>query len=922
MRSRITTAVVVLALVGSASQLFAQTRTGIITGTVTDDSGAVLPGVTVTLTSEALIAGTSVATTDPQGTYRFVALLPGSYDIKFEIAGFTSTTRADIRVQSAFVATVNVVMGVGGVQEAVVVSGASPIVDITSNVVSTRIDRDHLDHIPSGRDIWVVAEQVPGVVQDRYNIGGTESAQQSSGTIHGASGQQEFQFDGLTNNWPGGTGGAVMVYFDYDSFEEVQVVTNAAPAEVGTAGLYINMVTKSGGNDLHGSATFLYEPGEWQSNNVSSELKAQGLQKANPVEHIYNIAPTLGGPIVRNRAWFFGSFLRYDINTQVLGVTRPDGSPALDVNHQTNTLGKVTAEVTRNHRVMGMYYFNYQNRFYRRSGCCDFVGEEASWRQIEPAHIVQGQWTASLANDMLLETRLGYVTHVFPLGEQPNLPPDAISRIDDLLSTMTGAANTYHWHTAPRTQFDISLSRSVPSFLGARHDFKVGGDFSKQHTYYDRHTRQDIELHYRNTAPAFVLLRRPISGQYSGTTTASMFLQDSIAVGRLTINPGIRFEYFNGYNPAQGSPAGIYFPTTEFPELKNVPDWKNVLPRFGATFDLTGDGKTALKAAFNKFTQREGGRLPETLNPNSPVTETRNWEDRNSNNLAEFDELGPVTARTGGVGTSLDPDTSRPLIREVTAGVDRELAPQLSVSAMYYHRKNYNWMGQINRAVPADRFTPVTVQAPDGTSITAYNQDPATLGMVDRVITNISEFYENYHGLEITARKRLASRWQMLAGYTFGRHKGFLVEGISTDVNNPNNLINIRDRVHGQDRTHIVKLNGTYVLPMDIMFSANYRYYTGQPLTRTFQARLNQGFVNIPLEPRGTFRYPNVSILDLRASKMFRINNWTVEGMIDLFNALNAGTVTAQVTTVGPTYGRPSRLLSPRIVGIGARIKF
>jgi hypothetical protein len=288
--------------------------------------------------------------------------------------------------------------------------------------------------------------------------------------------------------------------------------------------------------------------------------------------------------------------------------------------------------------------------------------------------------------------------------------------------------------------------------------------------------------------PAYVVLRRPIKGQYSGTTTASLFLQDSIAIGRrLTINPGVRFEYFNGYNPAQGSPAGIYFPATQFAELKNVPNWKNVLPRLGVTFDLTGDGKTPLKAAYNMFTQQEGGRLPETLNPNSPVTETRNWDDRNGNNLAELDELGPVTARSGGVGTRLDPDTTRPLIREATLGVERELGPQLSLAATYYYRKNYNWMGQINRAVPSDRFTPVDVRAPDGTTITAYNQDPATLGMVDRVITNITEFYENYHGFEITARKRLANRWQLLAGYTVGRHKGYLVEGISTDVNNPNN---------------------------------------------------------------------------------------------------------------------------------------
>lgn len=921
-RFRPTTAILALSMMASATLLSAQTRTGTISGTITDTSGAVLPGVAVTLTSQALIAGTSATTTDTEGVYKFVALLPGTYDVKFELAGFATTTRTGIRVESSFVATVNVVMGVGSLEEVVTVSGGSPVVDTTSNVISTRLDRNLLDHIPSGRDIWVVAEQVPGVVQDRYNIGGTESAQQSSGTIHGASGQQEFQFDGLTNNWPGGTGGFVMVYFDYDSFEEVQVVTNSAPAEVGTAGLFMNMVTKSGGNEFHGTVTFLYEPGAWQSNNVSSELRALGLNKANPVERIFNFAPALGGPIIRNKAWFFGSYLRYDIDTQVLGVTRPDGSPALDVNHQTNALGKITTQLTPNNRLMGMYYFNYQNRFYRRSGCCNFVAEEASWRQIEPAHIVQGQWTSMLPSNTLLEARVGYVTHVFPLGEQPGLPADAISRIDDILSTMTGAANTYHWHTAPRTQVNVSLSRSVASFLRARHDLKVGGDFSKQHTYYDRHTRQDIELHHRNGAPAYVILRRPITGQYSGTTTASLFLQDSIAIGRMTINPGLRFEYFNGYNPAQGSPAGIYFPVTQFPELESVPNWKNVLPRLGITYDLTGDNKTALKAAYNHFTQQEGGRLPETLNPNSPVTETRNWEDRNGNDLAELDELGPVTARSGGVGTSLDPNTTRPRIREASAGIDRELGSQLSVTATYYYRKNYNWMGQINRAVPADRFTSVEVQAPDGTTVTAFNQDPATLGLVDRLITNIPEFYENYHGFEVTGRKRLANRWQLLAGYTLGRHRGYLVEGIATDVNNPNNLINIRNRVHGQDRTHIVKVNGTYILPMDILFSANYRYYTGQPLTRTFQVRLNQGFVNIPLEPRGTFRYPNVSILDLRFSKLFKVNNWSVEGMVDLFNALNAGTVTSQVTTLGVSYGRPSRLLSPRIVGVGARFKF
>ncbi|MFB0519731.1 MAG: carboxypeptidase regulatory-like domain-containing protein, partial [Acidobacteriota bacterium] len=325
-----------LLMVAFGGLLFGQTQTGTITGRVADETGAVLPGVTVTLTSEALITATKVTTTNEYGVYKFIALPPGSYDVKFELEGFGPSEQRGIKISAYFVARVNVVMTMAALEEVITVTGEAPAVDVSSNVISTSVDRDLLDHIPSGRDIWVIAEQVPGVVQDRYNIGGTESAQQSAGFLHGSQAQQEFSFDGLSNNWPGGHGGYVMVYFDYDSFEEVQALTSAAPAEIGTGGLYMNMITKSGGNDFHGTTTFLYEPGSWQGNNVTQEMEDIGITTANPVEHIFNFSPTLGGPIIKNKMWFFGSYLRYDINTQILGMLRPDGTPEVDVNHQTN----------------------------------------------------------------------------------------------------------------------------------------------------------------------------------------------------------------------------------------------------------------------------------------------------------------------------------------------------------------------------------------------------------------------------------------------------------------------------------------------------------------------------------------------------------------------------------------------------------
>ncbi len=271
---------------------FAQTETGTITGTVTDQSNALLPGVAVTLTSRALIGGSRTTTTTGTGTYNFIALPPGSYDLKFELAGFKAMTRSGIQINANFVATVNMSMGVEALSETVSVTGESPVIDSKSALTATTLDKGLLDNIPTGRDIWVLTEEVAGTVPDRYNVGGTESAQQSTFAIHGATAQQDYSINGLSMNWPGGAGNYTMFYFDYDSFDEVQVETAGAPAEVSVGGLYMNMITKSGSSDFHGGTTLMYEPGKLQGNNVTDELKAQGITTANPIEHIVDFEPT------------------------------------------------------------------------------------------------------------------------------------------------------------------------------------------------------------------------------------------------------------------------------------------------------------------------------------------------------------------------------------------------------------------------------------------------------------------------------------------------------------------------------------------------------------------------------------------------------------------------------------------------------
>lgn len=272
-------------VVASAS---AQTQTGTITGVVIDQQNAVLPGVTVTLNSDALIRPQTTVTNE-RGAYTFIALPPGSYRVKFELSGFAPAERSGIIVGVAVVMTVDQALKLAAVAETVTVSGESPTIDVKSTSKGTNFDSSLLASIPQAREIWSTVEQVPGATMSKFNVGGAESAQQSAMQVHGsAPGQQEYAINGLKLNWPGGNGGATAFYFDHDSFDEINILTNGVSAEVGTGGVYMNMVTRSGGNVLRGGASGFWEHQSFQGNNVTDQLRALGIRKGNPVNFIYD----------------------------------------------------------------------------------------------------------------------------------------------------------------------------------------------------------------------------------------------------------------------------------------------------------------------------------------------------------------------------------------------------------------------------------------------------------------------------------------------------------------------------------------------------------------------------------------------------------------------------------------------------------
>ncbi len=385
-------------LILTASAVDAQVQTGSIVGAVTDNSNSVLPGVTVSVSGERLIGGTQTMVTDASGAYRFDRLPPGDYRVKFELAGFKVIERADIRVNAAFVATVNAKLDVGSVTETITVVGESPTVDTKSNLQQTVMTQEILEGVPSGRDPWSLAKLIPGVQVATYDVGGTQSMQQSSLSAHGSNTNDvSYNIDGATVNWPGGGGGATMLYYDQGMFEEVNYMTSAIPAETLAGGVAINMVTKEGGNTWRGNLRYNFSNDDLQSeNHVDAAQSAAALGQTflgNPTLKTYDFNLSGGGAIVRNRLWVNGTIRKWVVN-KLVNARNPDGSQALDDNDLKNYSGKAVAQITPNQKIGVSYLWNDKIRGHRRDTPPNIMPDVASLVQTNPAQTTQAKYTS------------------------------------------------------------------------------------------------------------------------------------------------------------------------------------------------------------------------------------------------------------------------------------------------------------------------------------------------------------------------------------------------------------------------------------------------------------------------------------------------------------------------------------------------
>ncbi len=963
-RAALGAAVLVGVCLAVPGQAFAQEFRGRINGVVTDASAAVLPGVTVTATSPALIQPQVVVTGD-DGTYRLIALPAGVYEITYELAGFRTFRRRDIRVVIGQTLSVDAKLDVATLEETVTVSGETPIVDTSTTAIGTNFTKELLTEIPNARDVWAAMAQAPGFQMTGYDVGGSHTGTQTGYVTYGVSQQRTTRVEGI--NTTEGTD-ANAGYFDFGSFEEFQLGAAGSGADQDTPGASLNITVKSGGDSFHGQWYSDWEGDATISNNVPDEWTATGgkkdgfvaptggVRRGNQIDEQYDLNGNVGGPIYRGKAWFFTSW-RY--NDQIKFIT---GLPQTAKSTLKNLTVKGTYQLNRNNQLIG--YWNRREKLQAPRDVSTVVPLSAAYYQSSQNYPFKGEWTSVLSDRLFLDVIVGDWRNYFPLRptDEAGLYPNPLQPGRIELNTGQyfdgGANSSYQNQRRRKPQYMASLAYFKDGWRGT-HDFKFGVEGRWEQRMFFRDQPYNLFYRDRGTAVSEIdIYNTPTDGD-NRTTAHGFYVQDNWKVSNnLTLNLGVRFDYYRDWYPDQaitpeGNPALanatdpriVDFLAPKSITGQTVAETFNVGPRAGFAWDFGGNGKTVVKGYFGRFYFNSA---PDTLaaleNPVGTAQLRYRFSDLNGNKLLDSQaELGTFLSTQGGAGfVRIDRDVNRPYSDEMSAHFEQEILQGLSARVSYVYKNIRDDWAEVD-LVRVDAYTiPVTVTDPGEDGVTGTGDDrplqlfdrPAGLGQ-DRTFTNPDdpEYTSDYQTIEFALNRRFRGRWMALTAFGYTRMDQFWAVTSTTSALdsiglgksflwNPNQR-NQGDQGKEAGSLWNYKLIGRYVFNWDIGVSGSYKFQSGRPFGRTISASLpNSGAQTVLVESPTAQRAPNVGIFDVRVDKTFKLGALgRVTGMLDIFNLTNSAAVTNfRITTV--RYKEIIALLDPRIVRFGVRWDF
>lgn len=909
---------------------YAQRLTGKLTGIVTDDEGIPLPGVTVEISSPALMGGARAQVTYEKGTYRFVNLPPGTYKLVFSLEGFQKIERLNLKVGVGRTTTENIVLKPATLEETITVSAESPIVDVTKSGLSSTFDKDFLEKIPSGRFTFLdVVKQAPGIQQ---------TGQDTDRNVAFGSNMESnaYYLDGIDISNP--DIGIVWHWLNADAFEEVETSGIGNPAEYGQfTGAVVNIVTKSGGNTFSGSVSY-YGQFDWltDDNNTKKVLdpniaweeaylypdSAYSYHRAE----FYYLTFNLGGPIVKDRVWFFASYEKSKDSVSFWNshADYPGTWPA------DKLFFKLSAQITNKHKLVGSFYYekwedpDIITYWLKPEAAANEVGTTPTWNLM---------YTWLISNDAYFELKysgwIGDDTY-----EPMHSDYDTPGRWDWATDVSSEGVWWPWFYDVSRHQANASLSYFAEDFLGGDHDFKIGVQYMRAradcHGGYAGGRAYTDYSYYGYTYP-YYMYEQDVFG-YGGVTNAvGVFLDDSWKIGdRLTLNLGFRFDHSNASTPSYPVYEG-WDETGEMTDpVEDLIIWNTFSPRIGLAFQLTSDQKTLLKASYGRY--YDANYSSNWMYPGPNATDwTMYWWDGAG---WVFWDMVP-----GGMAYTIDPDLKNPYADQFSLGIERELLPDFSLGATFIYKIEKNLVGWEDRG---GDYVQVSRTSPDnGETYTVWNQTIDSLGLNDYWITNPADYEQTYRAVMLTLVKRYSNNWMLNASLNWSKNEGLNMMGHSTwqqtliwyagDFGkDPNDLINAKGLI-ANDRTWIFKLQAGYTFPWDILASINFISQTGRPnLKRVSVYGLNQDpwglGKTILAEPRSTDnRLPTWTMMDFRLQKTFDIYKaLKLQAIFDVFNVFNSNTVTshASYNMWSASYEEPDWIFYPRRVQVGLRLEF
>ena len=977
------TAIAGICLLAIAGLAFGQAKSGAIYGRVVAEDGSALPGVTVTLTGG---GAPQVFVTDGRGDFRFLNLAPNSnYNLKFELDNFSTVERKEIVVNTGQNTDIRVAMKLAQVEASVTVTGETPLLDTRKIGTGATITREEMDAIPSARDPWVVVQTVPGVQIDRVNTGGNQSGQQSLFIAKGSQiSQGSWNLDGV-NVSDLGSGNSSPTYWDFDSFQEIQAITGGNDPSVSSMGVTLNMVTKRGTNDLHGSARVFITDQKFQANpDLTAEMERQQAAAGgvaaftgNRIQGIQDYGAEVGGPIIRDRAWLWGAYARNQIDW-VTATGLSDKTTLEDIN------AKLNFQVLDSNALTGYFLRGDKIKFGREASTQR--PQPTSRDQKGPSSLYKVEDSHVFSPNLFATLQYSYFDEAFQLFPQGGLDPQAFRGSDDVWQR-SFVASFFR-----RPQHQLIGSTSLFFNTGALgHELKLGGSYRIGSVGSESIWPGGGVIGFAQGATggcnvACAALTRQ-SNPKVAMEYAGIYLSDVVKADRLTLSIGARYDWQTGHVRESTAPASELFPdilpAATAPAQDDVITYKNLSPRLGLTYAIGKDRNTLARASYARYANSLWAYPVNQLSAIPGVAYLYyGWTD-DGDRVVEVGEVdlsrqvkpafnfNPARATDPVSPHAVDDDLEAQTTDEFVIGLDHELMPNFAVGAAYTYRKydNFYFWTRYNSSTGQALFPEdyafhhnVTGTLPDGTAFTApvYNSNVRFPVPPGRFFLNRPDYTQTFNGVELTLTKRLSNGWMARASGAWNDSRQQVGERACFDPTNV--LYN-----HGEDSVNgmceddgIVapnagggsgafgnvnlnsrwqfNLNGMYQLPLGFGIAANYFIREGYPIGwyvidtspgPTAATNPGDGIQRrINVTPVEDHRYNSVDQLDLRIDKTLNITS-SVSMVLsaDLFNALNDNTVLQRNSRIGLSSASTGtntvfEIQSPRVFRFGAKLSF